>query len=130
MSLERRQEQVNGSYYITNMVREVLRRANGARAIGNGINMYPMAESADHFLTSGLYLDGMAAEHVAAFESRDPVTGKLNITRVALEMELIGKVAVSTEEYKDAAAPPCLSWSTSVSASQSPTPPPHTPVCP
>ena len=94
MTLERRLEQVNGSYYATNQMRQVLRTVNGGRAIGNGINMYPLADNPDFFLPSGHYLDGMAAEHVAAFESRNSVTGKLNVTRVALEMELISEVAV------------------------------------
>lgn len=90
MSAERQQAQVNGSYLVTDNMRAVLRKANGGRAFGNGIEMYPQFR--DHFIPSAAHLDGLAAEHVAAFESRDPNTGKLNATRVAEELDLIQQV--------------------------------------
>ena len=59
--------------------------------LGNGIAMYPQFPT--HYMPSTHYMNGVMAEHFAAFESRDRKTGQLNLTRVKLEMDLIAQVA-------------------------------------
>ena len=98
-SLPDRERLANGSLSVLRMLQKKFDEVNHGLVLCNGLNMYPNRFNPgtpmlpDYNFGIVNECDGVETEHVAAFESRDHVTGRLNITRVLKNIELIEKAA-------------------------------------
>ena len=98
-SLADRERLANGSLAVLRTLQRKFDEVNGGLVLCNGLNMYPnrfnpgtpmLPENNFEIVEE---CDGVETEHLAAFESRDHRTGKLNITRVRKNLELIERAA-------------------------------------
>lgn len=94
-----REKLANGSLAVLRMLQRKFDNVNGGLVLCNGINMYPNRYNPgtpmlpDNNFEIVQECDGVETEHLAAFESRDHNTGKLNITRVRKNLQLIDRAA-------------------------------------
>lgn len=98
-SLPERERLANGSLAVLATLQQKFDEINHGLVLCNGINMYPNAFNPgtpmlpDYNFGIVDECDGVETEHLAAFESRDHATGRLNITRVRKNLELIEQAA-------------------------------------
>ena len=98
-SLAEREALANGSLAVLRALQTEFDKANEGLVLCNGISMYPNRYNPgtpmlpDNNFGIVHECDGVETEHLAAFESRDHTTGKLNITRVRKNLELIERAS-------------------------------------
>jgi hypothetical protein len=102
-TLSERRALANGSLAVLRALQAKFDVLNGGLVLCNGINMYPNRFNPgtpmlpDHNFGIVHECDGVETEHLAAFESRDHRTGKLNITRVRQNLELIERASAMSK---------------------------------